>query len=47
MSDSAKVAIIRQKYNPAGGAERFVQNALMQLKNRSGLQVEILAGSQI
>ncbi len=45
MSDSVKVAIIRQKYNPAGGAERFVQNALMQLKNRSGLQVEILARS--
>lgn len=45
MSESAKVAIIRQKYNPSGGAERFVQNALMQLKNRSQLQVEILARS--
>lgn len=45
MSDSVKVAIVRQKYNPAGGAERFVQNALMQLKNRSGFQVEILARS--
>lgn len=45
MSENAKVAIIRQKYNPSGGAERFVQNALMQLKNRSQLQVEILARS--
>lgn len=45
MSDKVKVAIIRQKYNPSGGAERFVQNALMQLKDKSQLQVDILARS--
>lgn len=43
MSGKVKVAIIRQKYNPAGGAERFVQNALMQLKDKSQLQIDILA----
>lgn len=43
MSGKIKVAIIRQKYNPAGGAERFVQNALMQLRDKSQLQIDILA----
>lgn len=43
MSDKVKVAVIRQKYNPAGGAERFVQSSLMQLKDKSRLHVEILA----
>lgn len=43
MSDKVKVAIIRQRYNAAGGAERFVQNALMQLKDKSQMSVDILA----
>lgn len=38
-----KIAIVRQKYNPSGGAERFVQNALVSLKDYSDVHVDILA----
>lgn len=42
-SPEMKIAIIRQKYTSSGGAERFVQNALMSLQHHSDVQVDILA----
>ncbi len=38
-----KLAIVRQKYNPAGGAERFVQNALQEIAKSSTVQIDLLA----
>ncbi|WP_252346104.1 MULTISPECIES: glycosyltransferase family 4 protein [unclassified Paludibacterium] len=37
------MAIVRQRYNPAGGAERFVSRALEVLRRSSGLEVSLLA----
>lgn len=37
----AKLAIVRQRYNPFGGAERFVERALSAL-NEDGLQIALL-----
>jgi UDP-glucose:(heptosyl)LPS alpha-1,3-glucosyltransferase len=38
-----RLAIVRQRYNPAGGAERFVSRALDVLRQTAGLQVALLA----
>ena len=38
-----RIAVVRQTYNPAGGAERFVSNALRQLALEENFQIEILA----
>ena len=38
-----RLAIVRQKYNPAGGAERFVSRALDALSRTRGLDVSLLA----
>jgi len=39
-----KVAIVRQRYNPYGGAERFIERALPALE-RSGAEVTLIARS--
>ncbi len=38
-----RLAIVRQKYNPAGGAERFVSRALTALREQGGLEVSLIA----
>lgn len=38
-----RLAIVRQRYNPAGGAERFVSRALDVLRQTAGLNVALLA----
>ena len=38
-----RLAIVRQKYNPAGGAERFVSRALSALSQQQGLDVSLIA----
>lgn len=38
-----RLAIVRQRYNPAGGAERFVSRALDALRQTAGLEVALLA----
>ncbi|MEO2217902.1 glycosyltransferase family 4 protein [Chromobacterium vaccinii] len=40
-----RLAIVRQKYNPAGGAERFVSRALAALRNQGALEVSLIARS--
>lgn len=40
-----RLAIVRQKYNPHGGAERFVTRALQALNQRQALDVTLLARS--
>lgn len=42
-----RVAIIRQKYNPAGGAERFVSRAIGALQESGQAEVRLLARSWI
>lgn len=37
-----KLAIVRQKYRPDGGAERFVSRALSALRNKSDLDISII-----
>jgi UDP-glucose:(heptosyl)LPS alpha-1,3-glucosyltransferase len=39
-----RVAIVRQRYNPFGGAERFIERALPALE-RSGVEVSLIARS--
>ena len=39
-----RVAIVRQRYNPYGGAERFIERALPALE-RSGVEVSLIARS--
>ncbi|WP_432722994.1 glycosyltransferase family 4 protein [Jeongeupia wiesaeckerbachi] len=43
MTAPIKLAIVRQKYNPHGGAERFVARALDALAGRGALDVTLLA----
>ncbi|GAA5784519.1 glycosyltransferase family 4 protein [Chitiniphilus shinanonensis] len=43
MTSPIKLAIVRQKYNPHGGAERFVSRALDALAQRGALDVTLLA----
>ncbi|BCL76899.1 glycosyl transferase family 1 [Jeongeupia sp. HS-3] len=43
MSQPTRLAIVRQKYNPHGGAERFVARALDALSARGALDVTLLA----
>ncbi|MDC7698997.1 glycosyltransferase family 4 protein [Vogesella indigofera] len=38
-----RLAIVRQKYNPAGGAERFVSRALAALSEQGDLEVSLIA----
>jgi UDP-glucose:(heptosyl)LPS alpha-1,3-glucosyltransferase len=38
-----KLALIRQRYNPFGGAERFVEQALRSLDTRGGLSLTLIA----
>lgn len=38
-----RLAIVRQQYNPQGGAERFVTRALTALASRTSLEVTLLA----
>ena len=38
-----RLAIVRQKYNPAGGAERFVSRALTALRAQTDLEVYLIA----
>ncbi|NDV13475.1 glycosyltransferase family 4 protein [Crenobacter caeni] len=38
-----RLAIVRQKYNPAGGAERFVSRALDALAREGSLEVSLIA----
>ncbi|RXZ43731.1 glycosyltransferase family 4 protein [Crenobacter cavernae] len=38
-----RLAIVRQKYNPAGGAERFVSRALSALSQDGALEVSLIA----
>lgn len=38
-----RLAIVRQKYNPAGGAERFVSRALDALASQGALEVSLIA----
>nr|WP_294864079.1 glycosyltransferase family 4 protein [uncultured Pseudogulbenkiania sp.] len=38
-----RLAIVRQKYNPAGGAERFVSRALAALQANGALEVSLIA----
>lgn len=38
-----RLAIVRQRYNPAGGAERFVSRALEALRQNTDLEVALLA----
>jgi UDP-glucose:(heptosyl)LPS alpha-1,3-glucosyltransferase len=38
-----RLAIVRQRYNPAGGAERFVSRALDVLRQTAGINVALLA----
>ncbi|VEB40731.1 Uncharacterised protein [Chromobacterium violaceum] len=38
-----RLAIVRQKYNPAGGAERFVSRALAALRDKGELEVSLIA----
>ena len=38
-----RLAIVRQKYNPAGGAERFVSRALSALSAQGALEVNLIA----
>ncbi|QPK62114.1 glycosyltransferase family 4 protein [Methylomonas sp. LL1] len=38
-----KIAIIRQRYNPYGGAERFVSRALSALSQRRGVTLHLIA----
>ncbi|MBI3144311.1 MAG: glycosyltransferase family 4 protein [Pseudogulbenkiania sp.] len=38
-----RLAIVRQKYNPAGGAERFVSRALSALQANGALEVSLIA----
>jgi len=42
MREMIKIAIIRQKYNPFGGAERFVQNAIQSLRSSQAVDITIL-----
>ena len=37
-----KLAIIRQRYTPFGGAERFIENALQALRQQGGLEVTVI-----
>ena len=37
-----RVAIVRQRYNPYGGAERFIERALPALE-RAGAEVTLIA----
>jgi len=37
-----RLAIIRQRYTPFGGAERFIDNALSTLRERGGLAVTVI-----
>jgi UDP-glucose:(heptosyl)LPS alpha-1,3-glucosyltransferase len=37
-----RLAIIRQRYTPFGGAERFIDNALKALRERGGLEVTVI-----
>ncbi|MBM3116530.1 glycosyltransferase family 4 protein [Jeongeupia naejangsanensis] len=43
MTAPIRLAIVRQKYNPHGGAERFVARALDALSSRGALDVTLLA----
>ena len=38
-----RIALIRQRYNPYGGAERFVQQALSSLRAHEGLSLTLIA----
>ena len=38
-----RLAIVRQKYNPFGGAERFIERAVTALRAREDVQVTLLA----
>ena len=37
-----KIAIIRQRYNPYGGAERFVERAMAALRSRQAVELSII-----
>ncbi len=37
-----RLAIVRQRYNPAGGAERFVSRALDALARQGSLDVTLI-----
>ena len=37
-----KIAIARQRYNPFGGAERFVEGALTALSHGGGIDLTLL-----
>ena len=41
----AKIAIARQRYNPFGGAERFVEGALSALSRSGEVEVTLLSRS--
>lgn len=43
LSRMTRLAIVRQKYNPAGGAERFVSRALQALTQQHALSVSLIA----
>ena len=44
MSARLRLAIVRQRYNPYGGAERFIERALPALE-RAGAEVTLIARS--
>ncbi len=42
MKSTIHIAIIRQRYNPYGGAERFVENALNALQQQIGIEITLI-----
>jgi len=42
MGTPIRIALIRQRYTPFGGAERFVENALNALQKKSGVELTLI-----
>lgn len=42
MDKTLRIALIRQRYTPFGGAERFVENALNALQKRSNIELTLI-----
>ena len=40
---AARIAFVRQRYTPGGGAERIIERAIERLRVRRGIEVTILA----
>ena len=42
MEKTLRIAIIRQRYTPFGGAERFVENALNALQHERSIELTLI-----